>query len=142
MKLRKANASIRAAARSGFTLMELLVVVAILLVLAGTSILAYRTIFAESKISIAKSECTNLKNQLEAFAMSPANMMQYPDPANGFNDLVARGYLSRVPVDPWLQPYRWNVMPIGDGSSLMAVVWSCGPNMVDENGSGDDITSE
>lgn len=126
--------------RRGFTLMELLVVVAILLILAGSSILAYRAIFAESKISIAKSTATNLKNQLEAYAMSPVSGMRYPD--GGFEELVMRGYLNKVPIDPWGQPYQWALVPSPDGLSMTAVVWSCGPNMINENGGGDDITSE
>ena len=139
MKLRQRNTQ-TSRRRAGFTLMELLVVVAILLILAGSSILAYRAIFAESKISIAKSTATNLKNQLEAYAMSPVSGMRYPE--GGFEELVARGYLNKIPIDPWGQPYQWTVVPTPDGVSMTAVVWSCGPNMVNENGAGDDITSE
>lgn len=128
--------------RAGFTLMELLVVVAILLILAGTSVLAYRAIFAESKLSIARTQATQLASALENFAMSPLNAGNYPDPATGFSELVARGYLTKEPIDPWGQPYNWTLMPIGDGSVMKAVVWSSGPNMINEQGGGDDITSE
>jgi len=127
--------------RRGFTLMELLVVMAILLILAGTSILAFRGIFAESKISIAKSQCVSLRGQLDNFAMAPSNTGNYPDPSTGFEDLVARGFLDRTPTDPWGQPYRWTMVTGNDGNPR-AVVYSCGPNRMDETGSGDDITSE
>jgi general secretion pathway protein G len=143
MHLRKSSAHSHRRNRRGFTLMELLVVVAILLVLAGSSILAYRTIFAESKMSVAKSTATNLKNQLEAYSMSPVSGMSYPaNPADGFLELVQRGYLAKMPIDPWGQPYQWSLMPLPDGVSMTAVVWSCGPNTINENGGGDDITSE
>jgi len=128
--------------RRGFTLMELLVVMAILLILAGTSILAFRGIFAESKISIAKSQCVSLRGQLDNFAMAPSNGGNYPDPSNGFEDLVARGFLDKSPIDPWNQPYRWTLTQSADGISVRPIVWSCGPNRMDESGGGDDITSE
>lgn len=138
MQLRNHRHLARAAARGGFTLMELLVVVAILLVLAGTAILTYRSLFMESKMGVAKSMCVTLKGHLESFSMSPLNNGQYPPPDTGFDLLVQRGYLSKIPLDPWGQPYRWTIDP----NTQMAVVWSCGPNMMDENGGGDDINSE
>ena len=141
MHLRTVSRHARAA-RAGFTLMELLVVVAILLVLAGTSILAYKTIFAESKGSIAKAQATHLAEALENYSMSPNSGGNYPDPSTGFADLILRGYLTKEPIDPWGQPYRWDLRQIGDGSQVKAVVWSCGVNRTDENGAGDDITSE
>jgi general secretion pathway protein G len=131
-----------ARSRRGFTLMELLVVMAILLILAGTSILAFRGIFAESKISIAKTQCVDLKRQLDNFSMLPSQAGNYPDPANGFQELVDKGMIARIPIDPWNMPYQWNLMPLADGQKVQPVVWSNGPNRLDEQGGGDDITSE
>ncbi len=132
----------RRAARRGFTLMELLVVVAILLVLAGTSFIAYTTIFAEAKTSIARTECVKLAGALQNYSMVPSNLGNYPDPTTGFTELLLKGIISKEPSDPWNQPYRWMLVPRGIEGDMKPMVWSSGPNMIDEQGGGDDITSE
>lgn len=130
------------ASRAGFTLMELLVVVAIIVLLAGVSIFSYRAIFGESKVAVAKIKASELAKMLDNYAMSPLNGGNYPDPNGGFQELLMRGYLTQEPIDPWGQQYMWTLQPVGDGSSERAFVWSCGPNMRNENGGGDDVTSE
>jgi prepilin-type N-terminal cleavage/methylation domain-containing protein len=140
MLLRKTSAQAQRRNRRGFTLMELLVVVAILLVLAGSSILAYQQIFAKSKVDVAMASAKQLSSQMENLAIM--NGGNYPDPGNGFNDLIAKGLVTKIPTDPWGTPYLWSTMPLGDGSSFKVVVWSCGPNRMDEQGNGDDVTSE
>lgn len=141
MQLRRHSAKARALARGGFTLMELLVVVAILVILAGSAIFAFRRVLFESRDRVAEAQCKTLKQQLETFAMLPSSNMQYPDPGAGWEPLLAAGLVTKLPVDPWGQPYRWNLIPGPDGGP-MVIVWSCGPDLQDQNGGGDDIHSE
>jgi general secretion pathway protein G len=141
MLLRNKHLLVRTS-RAGFTLMELLVVIAILVLLAGVSITSYQLFFKESKLSVAKIKANELAATLDKFAMSPLNGGNYPDPSSGFSILVQRGYLVQEPIDPWGQPYRWQLRQVGDGGVEKAVVWSCGPNQRDEGGGGDDITSD
>ncbi len=142
MRLRHVEKGTRAAARAGFTLMELLVVVAILLVLVGVAVPTYMRYLDDSKLKVAKSDCAVLAGELTRYAVS--NGGEYPiDMMPSFEALAAFGYIKRSPVDPWGQPYQWTLRPLGiDGTQMTPVVWSSGPNKVNENGGGDDITSE
>ncbi len=67
-----------------------------------------------------------------------------------FRDLVPSKYMPscKVVVDPWDVPYRYvraaddkgNIKPGMQGKTPFAI-WSCGTNMIDEKGMGDDINS-
>src|SRR5262245_56117973 len=114
MLLRNQRVVVRSS-RAGFTLMELLVVIAIIVLLAGVSIVSYRAIFGESRVAVAKIKATELARMLDNFAMSPLNGGNYPDPSTGFQVLLERGYITKEPLDPWNQPYRWTLRSVGDG---------------------------
>lgn len=132
---------LKSSARAGFTLMELLVVVAILLVLAGTSIFTYQALFSESKESVARTQCRALAEAMDRFATRPASGFDYPDEEAGWQPLLIVGDLKEEPIDPWGQPYRWKRVAVGDVGKARAFVWSCGDNKTDEGGAGDDPNS-
>ncbi len=53
--------------QTGFTIVELLIVVVVIAILAAVTIVAYNGITTETKISIAKSDLRNIANQMELF---------------------------------------------------------------------------
>lgn len=140
MLLRRIDATPRAAVRAGFTLMELLVVVAILLVLVGVATPLYLKYLDQSKVKIARTDAFRLASELKNYAAS--NQGNYPQGMPSFEILVLEGFLEREPLDPWGQPFQWTLRPVGlDGTTMTPVVWSAGPNLTDEGGAGDDISN-
>jgi general secretion pathway protein G len=100
---------------AGFTLVELLVVMVILVLLA--SLVAPRVIgyLGSSRTKTAKVQIESLSTSLELFKLDTG---RYPDEREGLAALVARPtnadswngpYLKkdRVPPDPWGRPYHY-----------------------------------
>jgi prepilin-type N-terminal cleavage/methylation domain-containing protein len=137
MRLRNLEPAGRAAARTGFTLMELLVVVAILVVLVGVATPMYMTYLDQSKKKIARSNAVMLAGELKNFYVSHDDY-----PPQGDWSLLPLPPGKNPPLDPWGQQYHWQFMQHQtiDGPMLVPVVWSNGPNRI--SGDQDDIYSE
>lgn len=91
--------------RRAFTLVELLVVVAIVLVLVGVVLPYYQNYVKEAKISKARHELDILKEALIKFNT-------FEDHRFGFSgqgaklELLLGKYLHNIPYDPWNRPYE------------------------------------
>lgn len=111
-------------ARTGFTLMELLVVVAILVVLIGVATPMYLSYLDKSKLRLARTTADTLSKTLKSYALEHDG--QYPTPG----DWSALPLEKNPPLDPWGQIYQWQLMPmiVGDAEVMTPVVWSGGPN--------------
>jgi len=59
-----------------------------------------------------------------------------PSDVEGLDALVQRGYLDRLPSDPWGSAYIYHLA----GNSKGYELYSPGFNRIDEHGSGDDVT--
>lgn len=112
-KVRERNAN---SSESGFTLVELLVVMVILVMLAG--LIGPRVVgyLGSSRTKAAAVEVKNLSTSLELYYLDVGD---YPTTADGLDSLiVVRGqkrgwngpYLSKaqLPVDPWGNPYKYD----------------------------------
>ena len=100
----------------GFTLIEIMVVVIIIGILAA--IVAPNVIgrVDDAQITKAKAEISNIENALKFYRL---DNFAYPSSEQGLEALVTKpadpnvknwkagGYLSRVPNDPWGNPYLY-----------------------------------
>ncbi len=128
----------------GFTLMEILVVLAILGLLAGLAVSKLGGIFDGAKIDTAKSFVTqSIKVPLFSYKM---HMGDFPSTQEGLNALItppaSRGgwrgpYLepAKIPEDPWNTPYNYTFPGTRNRDSYD--VWSSGPDK--QSGTEDDI---
>ena len=99
---------------SGFTLLELLVVVAIIGLLAGYVAPRYFGQIGKSEVNTAKAQVDALEKALDQYRLDTGH---YPGAENGLNALVQRPanepkwngpYLKKsVPPDPWGKPYLY-----------------------------------
>jgi general secretion pathway protein G len=120
---------VRKAVRSGFTLMEILVVVAIIVVLAGVGGYYLLPRVDEAKEKTALSQ---VKGPLTMAAESyKLNNDSYPPSLealtqaqpNGGQPLLERDAL----LDPWSKPYRYDAAGTNNGG-LKPDIWADGPN--------------
>lgn len=126
--------------RRGFTLMEVLVVMAILVVLASTVTFAYLKFFknaqadsTKQQIAILERACDSYKLDVGVYPGELADLMRQP--AN--NTARWRGpYIQAdtVPADAWGQPFTYQADNVNDRVRIS----SNGPD--GQQGTGDDIS--
>ena len=96
--------------RSGFTLVELMVVLVILAMLSGVVTVSIRTYLLRSKQSVAKIEISKMVQATDTYF---ATLDRYPSNAEGLAILAAQtedfpeGILTFVPSDPWGNSYEY-----------------------------------
>lgn len=134
--------------RAGFTLIEILLVIGILVVLGGVSVGVYSKIKSNTDKKNAKLLVDSVCAQIDRFQI---DMGRYPQGEEGLKELVsspedekdkekwAGPYLkdSKIPSDPWGQELKYEKNEDSEGSSKPYKVWSTGPDK--EDGTEDDI---
>ncbi len=103
--------------QSGFTLMEVLIVVVILSILAVAVVPQF--LDAPDKARQARAQA-DVKNIETALSMYKLDNIQYPSTSQGLQALVQKpsgrpeaknwkpgGYLKQLPADPWGNPYQY-----------------------------------
>jgi general secretion pathway protein G len=131
--------------RDGFTLIEVLLVMAILVVLASLVAVNVGSARRKAKLDAARSQVGMFKTPLQMYELA---IGAYPTTAQGLEALrTGPGDLpdpakwdgpyleSSVPLDPWNNPYQY-VSP-GTHNPDGYDVWSFGPDGI--NGTEDDI---
>ena len=79
----------------GFTIIELLVVLSIIVVLATMGMAQYRSSVIRSREAVLKEDLFRMRDAIDQYY---ADKMKYP---SGLEDLVTEGYLRELPVDPF-----------------------------------------
>ena len=132
--------------RSGFTLMEILIVIFILLLLAGIAVGVFNGTRERAKIDTTKINIRVLKSQVDRYNLEVGN---YPTTAQGLDALLqppadlpdpskwGGPYLedNTSPLDPWGNPYQY-VSPSQHTRGGFDI-WSLGPD--GQDGTDDDI---
>lgn len=80
---------------AGFTLIELMVVMAIIVILAGIGVASYTNSITRSKEAVLKEDLYRMRDALDQFF---ADKGKYP---SGLDELVQEKYLRAVPEDPF-----------------------------------------
>jgi len=137
----------------GFTLIEVMIVIAIVLALAaivGVAVLGRRD---QADISITQIKLNNLKSGLKQFNF---DFGRWPteeegiavlwdkealDPEADVNKYLGKGYMDEpTPKDQWGNEWGY-AFPSIRGDETEYDLWSFGPNGENEQGEGDDIVS-
>ncbi|MBZ0258789.1 type II secretion system major pseudopilin GspG [bacterium] len=133
----------RRRAQSGFTLVEMLLVLVILATLAAIVIPKFAGRSEQAKNTAAQTEIKNLEIALDAFEVDNS---YYPKGSDGLKELVEqpnnandwRGpYIDDVPLDPWGNEYVYTCP--GKHNSNGFDLHSTGPD--GRTGGDDDVTN-
>ena len=91
--------------RRGFTLVEVMVVLAIVLTVISIAVPMYTTSMVRAKESVFKSNLFTLRSVIDHYTYDKEK------PPQALEDLVAEGYLRQVPVDPFTESSdSWEVI--------------------------------
>jgi general secretion pathway protein G len=126
----------RSRRRRGFTLMEILLVLAILVVLGSLVTVSYVQIQKNAYIDTARTQVNAFESAIDIYTL---NVGTCPTTQQGLGALLAPPsdlprpekwmgpYLKdrELPVDPWNQPYNYEQV-----SATEYRIWSSGPNGV------------
>ena len=89
----------------GFTLLELITVVAIISILVGIALPNYKTAILQSREAVLKEDLFRFRDVIDQYY---ADKGKYP---GSLDALVDEGYLRRVPTDPMTGAADWEVVP-------------------------------
>ena len=100
---------------SGFTLIEIMVVVVIIAILAALIVPKVMSRPDEARIVAARQDVSTLMQALKLYRL---DNLRYPSSEQGLQALVAkptagaippnwRAYLDKLPADPWGHPYQY-----------------------------------
>jgi len=103
MRIRRTSAKV--AARSAFTLMEVLIVVAILVVLASVSSLYFFRFLQDSKESAAVLKMEQIEKAAQALRLKPQYNGEFPQNLEALVDYLGSEDAIR---DPWGNVFQYN----------------------------------
>jgi general secretion pathway protein G len=88
----------------GFTLIELMIVISLMLILVSISIPAYNQSILRAKESVLKQDLFQLRSLISQYTLDKQKAPQ------SLEDLVSAGYIKQLPADPMTGQANWEVV--------------------------------
>jgi len=105
---------------SGFTLIELMIVVTIVLILIGMAVANYTKIVQYTKEAVLKYDLRTMREMIDHYTVDKETALQ------SLEDLSQAGYLHEVPADPVTHTKEWapkyNSLPLFPNKASTGIV--------------------
>jgi general secretion pathway protein G len=88
----------------GFTMLELMIVITMILILMSIAIPIYHTSIVRARESVLRQDLFELRSLISQYTLDKQKAPQ------GLDDLVQGGYLKTVPKDPMTSEANWEVV--------------------------------
>src|SRR5271169_388920 len=88
----------------GFTLLELMIVISIIMILMAVAVPVYNQTIVQARESVLRSNLSTIRSVISQYTLDKQKAPQSLD------DLVQAGYLRQVPVDPMTREPNWEVV--------------------------------
>lgn len=118
--------------QSGFTLIEMIIVVAIMAILLGIAIPIYNVHLLHAREAVLRTDLASLRDAISQFTQDKQRAPQT------LEDLVGAGYLRAIPKDPFTHAADWQAVQEDVLSSLDQTQ----PGITDVHSSSNQISSE
>jgi len=128
---RRWNNALRNNAR-GFTLLEMMIVISIIIILMAIAIPNYNRTVIQSRESVLRSNLSTLRSVISQYTLDKQKAPQ------GLDDLVQAGYLRQIPVDPMTKETNWEVVQ----EDVLMAVDQQEPGIVDVHSASSGVASD
>lgn len=88
---------------AGFTLLELVMVMTIIVILAGVGVTSYQHVQLKARETILKTDLATMRKKIDEYAADKERLPQSLD------DLASAFYIREVPIDPMTGQKDWTV---------------------------------
>jgi general secretion pathway protein G len=96
----------------GFTLLELMIVISIIIILAAIALPQYQRTITHTRETVLRDNLFKMRSLLDQFAADKGRFPQSLD------ELVSSGYMREIPVDPFTGQKDWQPQMGEDPNSL------------------------
>ena len=115
----------------GFTLLELMIVISIIIILAAVALPQYHKTIMHARETVLKDDLHRMRELLDQYAADKGKLPQSLD------DLISAGYMREVPKDPITDNKDWNIVTGDDPYSTEG-----GTGVTDVHSSSSEVSTE
>ena len=117
---------------AGWTLLELMIVISIIMILMAVAVPVYNQTVVQARESVLRSNLATLRSVISQYTLDKQKAPQSLD------DLVTAGYLRQLPVDPMTRQTNWTVQ----NEDVIMAVDQQEPGIFDVHSSSDGTSSD